>query len=133
MIGTPKKQRVNAATRKREHRSVKRHDAEPFAEPDLPSGNRFRSDDLDLTLLDVTRERATREPQCGKAKETGNRGQSVGDQNLRETLRSAVVFNHYRQGDDSAKQENGDDNEETKAKRRFPGQSHHGSDSLAEY
>jgi len=122
----PEQQRVHAAASQGEQNGVERHDAQPFAEPDLPPRNRFHRDDLDLTFLDITREGAASQPERGKAKQTGDSRQSVGDENLSKALGGAVVFDEDGESDHSAEQEDGNDDEEAKAESGFPGKRRNG-------
>jgi hypothetical protein len=50
---------------------------------------------------------------------------------LGETLGSAIVLDQNGQSDNGPKQQDSDNNEQAKAERGLPGQSHNGGDSLA--
>src|SRR5665213_872619 len=129
----PLQEAINTATGNRQQHRVQRHDAQPFADPDLPARNRFRSDDLNLAFLDVARQRAARKPQRRKSEQRRDRAQRVGQNDLREPARRAVVLDDQRQADDRQNQKRRDDEEQFEPQRGLPRQPGDGENSLHQF
>ena len=95
----PLQQAENAGAGKRQQYGIQSDDPQPFTEPDLPAGHRFGGDHLNLAFLDVPRQRSAREPERRKSQQAGDGAQGVGQNDLGEALRRAVILDHERQPD----------------------------------
>ena len=98
-------QDINGHTRHRQKQQIQEHDAGPFTGPDFPARDRFHRHHLHLAFLDVARQRAASEPQRGEPQQRGDGAERVGEQNLRESLRRAVVLDDRREPNDRAEQQ----------------------------
>ena len=130
--GAPLHQEIHGGAGDRQQQKVHEHDAGPFAQPDFPARDRFHGHHLHLALLDIARQGAARQPERRESKQRGDGAKRVGQQNLREALCRAVVFDDHRQPDDRAEQQHRQNLHEPITERGFQSQLGHGEQALHE-
>ena len=130
--GTPLQQAIHTAAGQRQQDGIQRHDPQPFAQPDLPAGDRLDGNHLQGAILDVSRQSAARQPKRGKPEQGGDGAQRVGQHDLDEAARRAVILDQERQADHRPKQQDRHDQEEPEPKGGFPGQPGDGKQRLHE-
>ena len=130
LAGAPLHQEIDGRAGNSQQEQVQHHDAGPFSQPDFPARNRFHGHHLHLAFLDVARQRTASQPERREAQQRDDGAEGVGQQNLREPARCAVVLDDERQPNHRAQQQYRQYLHQPVTERGFQGQPGDGKEGL---